>query len=328
MGPRLAVLGAVNRDYLARSDRPLQRAESNPGRLSKSLGGVALNLARTLARLGAEVDFYTVLGCDAEAQALRRELEAEPFATLYAPELPGATASYLALHDDTGEMSLAISDMRLYDNLRPADFLARADFPLARLQAAAAWICEANLNEACLTALTELAVGQALYADPVSEAKAGRLRSCLGRLSLLKPNRQEAWALTGRPGRPEGLPTAVELKALLETFWDMGLQEVLLSLGADGLVLARPGELLHSRPVLPVSGTLPGLVTGAGDTALAALILARLQGAGRKVQLQAAMAAAARCVRGEAALAGELTVESWLTEAAGVAVWPEFQEKR
>jgi sugar/nucleoside kinase (ribokinase family) len=70
-------------------------------------------------------------------------------------------------------------------------------------------------------------------------------------------------------------------------------QEVVLTLGADGALLSRPGtELLHC----PADRVAVVDTTGAGDAFTGTFLAVRLQGAEPEQALRAALAAAARVV--------------------------------
>ena len=69
--PYIAVVGGVNMDIGAVSDAPLVARDSNPGRVTTSLGGVGRNIAHNLCLLGEQVSMITVLGQDSFAQSVR-----------------------------------------------------------------------------------------------------------------------------------------------------------------------------------------------------------------------------------------------------------------
>ena len=56
------MVGGVNMDIGAVSDAPLVARDSNPGRVTTSLGGVGRNIAHNLCLLGEQVSMVTVLG--------------------------------------------------------------------------------------------------------------------------------------------------------------------------------------------------------------------------------------------------------------------------
>ena len=60
--PYIVVVGGVNMDIGAVSAAPLVARDSNPGRVTTSLGGVGRNIAHNLCLLGEQVSMVTVLG--------------------------------------------------------------------------------------------------------------------------------------------------------------------------------------------------------------------------------------------------------------------------
>ena len=71
------VVGGVNIDIGGRSYAPLVEADSNPGRISLSLGGVGRNISHNLSLLGTDVRMLTAIGDD-----LHGEQAAASFAQL------------------------------------------------------------------------------------------------------------------------------------------------------------------------------------------------------------------------------------------------------
>jgi ribokinase len=73
--PRVAVIGAVNADYIVRIDRLPQPGETvTGGRLTIGSGGKGANQAHAAARLGAEVLLVASVGTDAAASRERAAL--------------------------------------------------------------------------------------------------------------------------------------------------------------------------------------------------------------------------------------------------------------
>ena len=116
-----------------------------------------------------------------------------------------------------------------------------------------------------------------VYADPVSTAKAVKLLPVLHRLSAIKPNALEAEALTGERD-PERAA-----RALVEK----GVKRAFISLGSQGMIAAEGKELLH----LPIPPTRLVNVTGAGDAAMAAIVLSGIKGLGLRETAELALRA-------------------------------------
>ena len=68
--PYAVVVGGVNMDIGGVSSAPLVRADSNPGVVRMSLGGVGRNIAHNMALLGVDTRLLTAFGDDGHAQRI------------------------------------------------------------------------------------------------------------------------------------------------------------------------------------------------------------------------------------------------------------------
>ncbi len=280
MGAYIAVVGGVNIDVGGRGFAALAAGDSNPGVIRSSLGGVGRNIAHNLALLGAEVTLVTALGGDDGARRVRESCAALGVDLSHARTVPEeTTGSYLFLCGPDGDMAMAVSDMAIYERLTP-DWLETV---LPVLDGAALTVLDANLPAASLAFLAERCASP-LFADPVSAAKAPRLRGILGRLHTLKPNRIEAAALSGVPITDErSLHRAAD--ALLAT----GLRRAFITLGQDG-VLAAEGDARVRLPNPPSARRVNA--SGCGDAFTAALCWSALRGCALEESARTALAAA------------------------------------
>jgi pseudouridine kinase len=259
------VVGGVNVDIGGISNAPLVAADSNPGRVRSSLGGVGRNIAHNLSLLGVDTRLVTAFGDDANAQRLAASCGELGIDISRCLTIPGAaTSTYLFLAGPEGDMALAISDMDIYEHLTP-HFLATQSALLANAQLI---VVDTNIPAESLAWLADNCKVP-IFADPVSTVKAEKLRPILGRLHTLKPNRLEAELLSGVAITDEAsLDRAAD--ALLST----GLRRVFISLGGDGVFAAD-----HTNRVLVPCG--PGEMvntTGCGDAFMAAIAWAYLKG--------------------------------------------------
>ena len=276
----VAVVGGVNIDIGGRPNRPLIERDSNPGKVSISLGGVGRNIAHNMSLLGMHVRFLTAFGDDLHAQRIEASCADLGIDISHARKVPeAATSTYLYLNDENGDMVLAVSDMEICERITP-DYIASN---LSLLNNAQVVVADGNLPAETLEYLAEHCTAP-IFADPVSVTKAEKLRPILGRLNTLKPNRMEAELLSGiRITDEQSMRCAAE--KLLET----GLHRVFLSLGADG-VFAANGVESRIYPCLPAAVRS---TTGAGDAFMAALVWAYLEGMDLEDTVRAASAAAA-----------------------------------
>ena len=255
----IVVVGGVNMDIGAVSADRLVARDSNPGRVTTSLGGVGRNIAHNLCLLGEQTAMVTVLGQDAFAQSVQENAADIGLDLHHSATIPGGrTGTYLFIDDSDGDMALAVNDMAIYDHMTPEFLRQRLDF----INHAGLVVVETNLPEVSLQWLCQHCTAPML-ADPVSTIKAPKLKPVLGRLTALKPNRMEAELLSGVRIRCDA-DAALAAKKMLET----GLRQVYISLGADGLYAAdREGHTARAAcPKVQVANA-----TGGGDAMAAAL---------------------------------------------------------
>lgn len=256
--------GGMNLDILAKPYEALIRNDSNPGTIRERPGGVGFNMARNLALLGQEVIFLTALGGDRVNETLVHQAEEHGLDLSRAlVKEQASTSRYLAVHDQDGDMAVAINDMALFDGLTGEDVLSWLD--LGRPDRAMAAILDTNLPAPVLETLAgnwEIP----LYADAVSTVKMDRLAGIIPRLEGLKVNRMEAEHLTGKVIADDRQAAAAAGKIL-----DMGVTSVCISMGSQGALFARGQDMVLARPERIIRDAN---ATGAGDTMAAAFALA------------------------------------------------------
>ena len=277
-GHYAAVVGGVNVDIGGRSDAKLVPADSNPGKVSISLGGVGRNIAHNMALLGVDVKLLSAIGEDVHGNRIAAscaELGIDASHTLRLSDC--ATSTYLYIADDRGEMAMALSDMAICDRITPGYLSANSQV----LQNARVIVADTNIPAETLVWLAENCAAP-IFCDPVSTIKAEKLRPVLNKIHTLKPNRLEAELLSGVAIR-EKADAEHAAKVLLEK----GVKRVFLSMGADGVYVADSEQQMWLQ-------NLPGQMvntTGCGDAFMAALVWAYLQDLDLKETALAGLAA-------------------------------------
>ncbi len=264
-GSYAAVVGGVNVDIGGKSFGPLVAADSNPGTVHMSLGGVGRNIAHNMSLMGLDVRMLTAYGDDAHGQRVAASCAQLGIDLGHALRLQDAsTSTYLYLTDEKGEMALAVSDMEVCKRITP-DYLAEN---LQILQNAQVVVVDTNIPAESLLYLAENCTAP-LFCDPVSTKKAEKLRPILHKVHTLKPNRLEAELLSGVPIRGDG-----DVEKAADALLKKGVHRLFISLGEKGVYAAMGSTRIH----LP---NLPGQrvnTTGCGDAFMAALTWAYLQG--------------------------------------------------
>jgi len=286
-----------------------------PDIFEEQTGGKGINVARVLGNFGME--------CAAIAPVGRRSRSAETMVQLRPPKrgtanvygirsvaptrlgidtsharcvAGAATSTYLYLTDEKGEMALAISDMEICEKITPA-YLASN---LSLLQNAQLVIVDCNIPQESLIYLAENCTVP-LFCDPVSTAKAEKLRPVLDKIHTLKPNRLEAEILSGVK-----IETRADVEKAADRLLELGVHRLFISMGSEGVYAAMDNE----RLLLP---TLPGKMvntTGCGDAFMGAIGWAYLEGMNLKETAMAGLAA------GAIAMETEETINSAMSATA------------
>lgn len=293
MTPDILCVGSVLWDIIGRTNIALRAGGDVPGRITRLPGGVAMNIAMTLARFGLRSALLTVIGRDAEGEELvaacaRMGLET---AHIYrSDDLP--TDRYMAIEGASGLIA-AVADAHSLEAAGAKILRALSDGTLG--SAASPWpgliALDGNLTEALLAEIA----GSPLFAKadlrlaPASPGKAERLSPLLGHPgATLYVNLEEARLLS----HVEAATASEAAEAMLAR----GVRRVLVTDGGRacaegragfGVITAVPPQVLVAR------------VTGAGDTFMAAHIVAEQRGADRPGALQSALRAAADYVAKE-----------------------------
>ena len=295
-GAPVYVIGGVNMDIAGTPAAMLRTGDSNPGRVTLSPGGVGRNIAENLCRLGRRVSMITVLGDDPYAEVIRehsRNVGIDLSMSFTDPL--GRTSTYLCLNEANGDLHAAIADMAICEELTPD----RLEPILPKLNKGSFLIADANLPEETLRWIAAK-VTIPMAADPVSAAKAARLKPLLHRLMFLKPNMAEAEILTGFSEGEAG-----SMSRLADALHGLGVQKVFLSLGARGVWAddGKEGTLLSCVPGAIVN------TSGCGDAFVAAAADACLRGLGTADCARRGLAAAAICAEDPAPVSPRMSAE-------------------
>lgn len=257
---KVAVIGALNVDIGGVPEAAFVPGDSIPGRVSVSLGGVGWNIARNCASLGAETSFFSILGEDEHAEAIRRDAADFGVDLSRCRWVSAENNRYLYISGRDGNMAAAVNDMRLCARM---DAAFAGEICLPALGGFDAVVADANLPPEALALLAKN--GHApLTADCVSAVKCGRLRDNLPHIHTLKANRMEAEMLTGR------IEPADCVRALL----DAGVTWAVVSLGGEGALCGEGGRVFRC----PSAGMPAADTTGAGDSLTAALAVGLANG--------------------------------------------------
>ncbi len=296
-GSYAVVIGGVNIDIGGRSYGPLVPRDSNPGKVTTSLGGVGRNIAHNMSLLGVDVRMLTAFGDDIYGQRIAASCAELGIDISNALQIPGGTTpTYLFLNDSDGDMALALSDMDICERITPAYLAANMNL----INHAQLVIIDTNIPQESIDFLAECCTAP-IFADPVSTAKAVKLRSVLGKIHTLKPNRMEAELLSGVKITDED-----SLRKAAQALIDTGMHRVFISLGTEGVLAVDREQMLK----IPCFQATMRNATGAGDSFMAALAWAYLEGTDLENTARAAAAVAAMTIESEETINPAISAEA------------------
>ena len=288
-GLRILVVGDVMLDHYIWGDATRISPEApvpviDIARDSWTPGGAA-NVASNLAALGAQCTVFGYIGSDERGARLRGILKEKAIDFIGAP---GSGTTIVKTRVLVQHQQLC----RL-DREAPPSSYAVDPAHAASLLAKAIKSCDAVIfSDYAKGLLTD-----GLVARIAKHAREGKKfialdpkpkhRLAFSELDLITPNKREALQLAGiepEPGAP--FPAAAVCARLHERY---ATRNVVITLGEDGMLLSSSGRVLKK---IPTAAREIYDVSGAGDTALACLVLALTSGAGLEEAAHFANAAA------------------------------------
>lgn len=263
MRPYVTVIGGINMDIKGCPCGQLMTATSNPGRVHISAGGVGRNIAHNLALLDIPVYLLGSVGNDSFGAHLLAEIRQTGVQVDYVRVREGqTTGTYLAILDRDHDLAVAISDMDVTTSVNH-DYLAQhRDL----IQHSRIVVLETNLDyDAIQTIVAFCRQAKIPYViEPVSVAKAKKIRALSGSLDMITPNISELETLAERKlENRNDLPTVCV--ALRERF-----RHLLVTLGAEGVYHYNASE--HQGQYYTALPTRVLDANGAGDAFVAGFV--------------------------------------------------------
>jgi ribokinase len=257
-GTDVVVLGSANLDVVLRVRQIPRPGETvlASGRATGP-GGKGVNQAVAAGRCGVRTVFVGALGEDDAAALLRRELDAAGVRQALTVSARPTGTAYVVV-DDRGENAIVVEPGANAD-------LGLDDVQRGLLRSAGVLLCQLEVPLDTVSAAAGLAGGLRV----LNAAPAQRLPTELtDRLDVLVVNEHEALGVLG--GDASTLQDAVA--QLLER-----VPEVVVTLGADGALVARRGTGSKHVPAVPARAVVD--TTGAGDVFCGAYAASRAAGA-------------------------------------------------
>lgn len=301
----ITIVGGANIDIEGVPKGQLIMADSNPGMIKSSLGGVGRNMADVLSRIHTKTKLITVVGDDSGghrivADAKDKGIDVEDVLVLSNER----TSSYLFIREKSGDMVAAIADMAIVERLSVSYFAAC----LERIESSAYVIIDANLPEKSIHYLAENLSKPKLVFEGVSTTKVMKVLSSIGCYDLIKLNKIEAEHLLSMT-----IDNLEHMKDAGDKLLALGVKAVIITFGSDGAYYRDNEHNIYKKAINIGSVN----VNGVGDAFLVGFIHSLALGNKPEACLDYAIALAALCVNSSQLTPEHLcddTVQSFLKE--------------
>ena len=257
--PYALVFGIAIYDIFGFSYATYRPYDSNPGKVKVSCGGVCRNIAENMSLVGTNTQFISILGDDEKGKDILRQAEKvglDMSNTLIVHG--GSTPTYMAILDENGEMVSAVVDTKLANEFSKEALSERASI----IENAEYMFLGAD-NPPFIEHIVTTYQGKTKFVlDPVSAAKAARIKHLLHSFHTVKPNRHEAEVLCGFE-----VKTYEDARKAGAYLRGLGVQNVFISLDVDGVYYNDGKE----EGIIKANALEVINVTGAGDAFVAGI---------------------------------------------------------
>ncbi|XP_014861261.1 PREDICTED: pseudouridine-metabolizing bifunctional protein C1861.05-like [Poecilia mexicana] len=296
----VVVIGGINVDFIAKGKtKTLHFGQTNPGSVCQSFGGVGRNIADSLSRLEKTPLFISATGADANSDAVFNHCKHMNTSGVARLEKQN-TATYCAVINDNGELSLGLGDMDIHQQITER-YVSQFEKQIS----SATLVClDGNIPVSTINYVCSLAGKHNLniWYEPTDVEKACKpfLSDTWKSLSYSSPNLAELCMMNKTLGLtvPEELPASLDEILTVAMALSRPLLEnlhcLVVTLGPDGVLLCgqheagsvdlQPRKQKRKRqlcalhyPALTVTPEETMNVSGAGDSFAGALMAGILQ---------------------------------------------------
>lgn len=293
-------IGGANIDRKFHLHENTQLGTSNPAEMTVSVGGVARNIGENLGRLNHHIRLLTVAGNDADWEKIVQESAAFMDISDAGLLFGQSTGSYSAVLDPTGELVIAMANMKVYDSLS-TDYIEDK----ARIISNSSMIIiDLNCPKETVTAVKSIAQnnGIPLTIIPVSSPKMNRMPEDLKGVTWFICNRDEAETYTGQT-----IDNDEDWKEAVHRLLEFGAENIVVTAGPRGVMAASKGK--EAKRFEAVKTAYIEDVTGAGDAFVSGVLHGFLQGAELEESVKTGLLNAARTLECPYTVRPELTKE-------------------
>ena len=250
-------IGAALVDEIFISQNPIHIGTSNPSNFSKSVGGVARNIAGLLAQLNHQIELITHLGNDPEGNWIIEKCREVGIGIKHSLQNEKSSGRFLALLQPNGELHTGASYSNIETEISPEFLISKSDF----LITAELLVIDCNLSKESIEWLLNFSIQNniSIIVEPVSLSKSKKMKDTnWSNVLLYTPNDMELDVLDDTQNKENKINTLLQ----------KGLKNIWIRSGKDGSTMYNSEKTIHlAASQINIIDSI-----GAGDAALAGWI--------------------------------------------------------
>ncbi|MEG2246212.1 MAG: carbohydrate kinase family protein [Romboutsia sp.] len=255
--PYTLVFGVSVFDICGFTDTNYRCNDSNPGKVKTSFGGVCRNIAESMARVGVNTKFISILGDDETGNRMLEHSKLMNYDMSDSLIVKGEyTPTYMAILNEQGEMVSAVVDMKIIDKFTTEFIDSKSEI----IKSSEYMILDADRPDIVEYIVNKFKGDTKFVLDPVSAAKAKYVKHLINHFHTIKPNRYEAEIMCGFE-----IKNDEDLRIAGKYFIDLGIKNVFITLDEDGIYYNNGKE----EGKIKANNVKVLNVTGAGDSFVA-----------------------------------------------------------
>ena len=230
----MVCIGAALVDEIFISQNPIQIGTSNPSNFSKSVGGVARNIAGLLAQLNHQIELITHFGNDSEGDWIIEKCREVGIGVKHSLQNEKSSGRFLALLHPNGELHTGASYSNIETEISPEFLISKSDF----LITAELLIIDCNLSKETIDWLLNFSIQKniPIIVEPVSLSKSQKMKNAnWSNVLLYTPNEMELDVLDDIQNK----------KTHISNLLKEGLKNLWIRSGKDGSTIYNSENTFH-----------------------------------------------------------------------------------
>lgn len=293
-------IGATNIDIYGKSKIRIQTHYDHPATIVSDVGGVTRNILTNLSKLNVNTKIITALGNDMNAQTVINDFKKNNIDSKNVIVVEDdATGVFMQVQDENNDMYLAVCDMSCLDSITPEYINKNKNILLN----AKIIVIDTSIKDETIKEIINICKDKVpIYADPISDNYAKKLKPYIPYLTAIKPNRTELESISDIKINNEK-----DLEKACNKLINKGLKKIFVSNGKDGILYIDNQNVKIKRKLKPINKMVNA--SGAGDAAMAAILYGEANNLTIEKTIDYALAAGMAAIKSKTTINNDMSID-------------------